>query len=211
MSMTVTLLERQKSGRRYNVHIDGEFALAINRDLMVERDLHEGDEITPGHLRILRDLEDRDAAYAAALRLLGYRPRSEQELRRRLRLRKMTSRAIEPAIARLRRNGLLNDEAFAKFYVESRQHSTPRSRRLLSYELVSRGVEAEISRTTTADIDDEEAAYTAAEKRARRMASSDFPTFQRRLMSFLGSRGFSYPVIVATITRLRAETEAPAI
>lgn len=203
--MIITNLERQKSGKRFNVHIDGEFDLAINAQLVVERHLHEGDEITPGHLRILRDLEARDAAYSAALRLLGYRPRSEQELRKRLRLRKMNSRAIEPALARLRRNGLLDDEAFARFYVESRQHS-PRSSRLLSYELTSRGVQSEIATQATEGLDDAEAAYSAAEKRARRMATGDVATFRRRLTAFLASRGFAYAVIASTVNRLWMET-----
>ena len=202
--MIVTQLEKQRSGRRVNVHIDGEFALAVSLDLAIERNLREGEELTAGHLRILRDLEGRDSAYKAALRLLSYRPRSEQELRKRLRLKKMTARAIESALGRLRRNGLLDDKAFARFYVESRP---ARSRRLVRYGLTSRGIDPELADQATDGIDDVEEALRAAEKRARRLNPDDPERYRKRLTSFLVSRGFSYSAIQRSLVRLSGETQ----
>jgi regulatory protein len=206
--MQVTRLERQKSGRRYNLYLDGEFAMALAREVVEQRGLEEGAEVTSGHLKILRDLEARDSTYRAALRLLGYRPRSEQELRRRLRLKGMTSRSIEPAIARLRRAGLLDDEAYARFYVESRQNSSPRSRRLLGYELRTKGVESETVGRAVDGVDEGASAYNAAAKRARRLRDLDYPTFQRRLASFLAARGFTYGTIQGVVSRLWNEANA---
>ena len=203
--MIVTRLEKQRSGRRINVHIDGEFALAVSVELAAERNLRVGEELSAGHLRILRDLEMKDGAYRAGLRLLGYRPRSEQELRKRLRLKKMSARAIESAIARLRKNGLLDDAAFARFYVDSRP---ARSRRMVRYELGTRGVTTDVAEEATDEIDDLEEAYKAASKRARRLTREDSAAFNRRLMAFLASRGFSYGTIQRTIVRLSEACEA---
>jgi regulatory protein len=197
--VTITRLEKQRAGKRVNVYVDGEFMLAVSLEIAAERGLREGEEITAGHLRILRDLEGKDAAYKSALRLLGYRPCSEQELRKRLRLKKMTGRSIESALARLRRNGLLDDAAFARFYVESRP---ARSRRLVRYELSAKGVQGEAADGATEAIDDFEEACRAAEKRARRLDRDDPVTFNRRLTSFLASRGFSYGVIQRAISHI---------
>ena len=197
--MIITKLERQRSGRRINVHIDGEFAFAVGAELAAERRLVEGEELTAGHLRILRDLEAKDTAYKAALRLLSYRPRSEQELRKRLRLKKMSARSIESALARLRRNGLIDDPAYARFYVESRP---ARSKRMVRYELGARGIAAETADDATDRIDDEQQAYAAAEKRARRLSCEDAVTFNRRMTAFLASRGFAYGAIQRTLARL---------
>lgn len=203
--MTITRLEKQCSGKRVNVYADGEFLLAVSVELAAERDLREGEELSAGHLRILRDLETKDSAYRAALRLLGYRPRSEQELRKRLRLKKMSARSIESALARLRKNGLLDDAAFARFYVESRP---ARSRRMVRYELGTRGLTSDLADEATQEIDDAEEALKAATKRARRVTREDSTVFRRRLGAFLASRGFSYGTIQRTIAALEANPEA---
>ncbi|MEX2237640.1 MAG: RecX family transcriptional regulator [Dehalococcoidia bacterium] len=200
--MTITQLQKQKSGKRFNLYVDGEFALALDASLVLEQKLHEGDDLTPARLRLLREKDAREAAYKSALRLLSYRPRSEQELRKRLRLKKMNNSAVEFAVKRLRRNGLIDDEAFARFYVDTRP---ARSRRMVTYELTSKGVPQETASEATEPIDDLEAAYRAAEKKARRMSVDDTQVFRRRLTSFLGSRGFSYAVILRTIERLADE------
>jgi regulatory protein len=211
-AVRITALERQKSGKGYRLYLDGELAMTASADLVQRRNLHEGDELSPGHLRILRDLQAKETAYRAALRLLGYRPRSEQELRRRLRLKGMTVRAVEPAIQRLRRAGLLDDAAFARFYVESRQSASPRGRSLLRHELRTKGVEPDVVLAATSTLDEEEISYQAALRRARRLDPSDVAGFRRRMMSFLASRGFSYGTIRQTLSRLEDELvcETPA-
>ena len=66
---------------------------------------------------------------AMALRLLAIQPRSEKDLRIRLRRRSLCSTAVDAAIARMRELGYLNDAAFARSYVDARQSGTPRSKR----------------------------------------------------------------------------------
>ncbi|MPZ23858.1 MAG: hypothetical protein GEU28_09990 [Dehalococcoidia bacterium] len=207
--MKVTALRRQKSGRRVNVEIDGEFAFALSADSLHVTGLHEGDQVTPRRLGELRAVEAKEAAYAAALRLLGYRPRSEQELRKRLRLKRIPGWAVETALGRLRRNGLIDDAAFARTYVETRQASSPRSTRMLTRELAIRGVVGDVAEQGMAPVDDLASAREAGEKRARRLAEGDYAVFRRRLGSFLAGRGFAYGVIEATVRELWAERPDP--
>jgi len=101
----------------------------------------------------------------SALRLLSYRPRSEQELRDRLARKAFGRRVIEDTLRRLRELGYVDDAAFARFWTETRQAQRPRSRRLLTGELRRRGVAQEQAEEATADISDEEAAYQAASRR----------------------------------------------
>jgi regulatory protein len=113
--------------------------------------------------------------------------------------------AVDYAIGRMRDLGYLDDAAFARFWVESRQSSTPRSKRALSFELSQRGVSREQVERVLEDRSDADAAYAAAQRRLRSLHGLDYVTFERRLGSFLNSRGFAYGVARSTIQRCWAE------
>lgn len=206
--MIITALERQKRRRRVNVYVDGAFAFAASLAVVQDHGLHEGDQVTAAELTALRCAEERDAAYNTALRLLAYRPRSDQELRDRLRRRGVPRAVIEETTARLQRLRLLDDKAFARYWVESRQTTTPRSRRMVHWELTRKGVERELTDAATAAIEDAEAARAAAAKRALRLRDAEWPLFQRRLASFLVGRGFSYGVVRRVTQELWEEVQA---
>ncbi|MCH7522694.1 MAG: RecX family transcriptional regulator, partial [Chloroflexi bacterium] len=70
----------------------------------------------------------------AALRLLTYRSRSEAEIRRRLQGR-FTGEVIDRILADLRRQGLLDDAAFAREWREQREKFRPRGPGIIRQEL----------------------------------------------------------------------------
>ncbi len=106
--------------------------------------------------------------------------------------------------------GYLNDAAFARFWVESRQAGTPRSRRALAFELSRKGVSREETDAALEEVSDADAAYHAAQRRLRTLRGTDRQTFERRLGTFLNSRGFGYGVARATIQRCWAELSEEA-
>ncbi|HEY7270999.1 MAG TPA: regulatory protein RecX, partial [Dehalococcoidia bacterium] len=153
----------------------------------------------------LRDLDERQEAVAASLKVLSMSPRSEKDLRQRLRRRGLGRPAADAAVARMRELGYLDDARFAKSYVESRQSSTPRSRRFLAFELGQKGVARELSAPALDEVSDKDAAYAAAQRRVASLRALDRAAFQKRLGSFLAGRGFGYGVARATIERCWAE------
>lgn len=138
----------------------------------------------------------------AAYRYLGYRPRSEFEVKTRLRQRGFDSLSIEKALQELRTKGLLDDLAFARFWKENRESFSPRSRALLGRELRTKGVAPQIVAEVTDEVDEEANAYRAAQKTARRLAGKDYDRFRADLASFLRRRGFDYDVIAHVLDRL---------
>src|SRR6266542_6260426 len=76
----------------------------------------------------------------AALRFLAVRPRSEAEVRTRLLRARHEATAIEQALERLRQDGLLDDAAFAQYWLEQRRTFRPRGARLVQAELRQRGI-----------------------------------------------------------------------
>ena len=135
------------------------------------------------------------------MRILARGPRSEKELRERLRRRGFGRAAADGAVDRMRALGYLDDAAFARFWVESRQSATPRSGRFVEWELTRKGIDREVAASAVAELSDESAAYEAARRRLRSLRGLDRATFQRRLGSFLTSRGFGYGVARGVIER----------
>jgi regulatory protein len=208
---TITAIEKEKRGRRANVHLDGEYALSLRLDLIATAGLAVGGEMAPALRGELEAEDQRLGAIEAALRLLAVGPRSERELRDRLsRRRGFRGEAVDAAIQRMRELRYLDDGAFARFWVESRQAGTPRSRRALAFELSRKGVGRDEMDAALEGVSDADAAYEAAQRRLRSLSKLDRQTFQRRLGSFLNSRGFGYGVARATIQRCWAELQGEA-
>ncbi len=179
-------------GRRLELHIDGEPSAIVSREICSRFGLCPGLELSPRLLREILRAEAQHQAMAAALRLLSYQARSEEELRRRLLRRGLDAEAVQHAITRLRHMRLLDDAEFSRSFVESRQRWSPRGRRLLVSELTARQVDPALARQAAAVVDEEEAARRAAAPRARALASQPWPEFRRRLTAFLARRGFDY-------------------
>jgi regulatory protein len=208
---TITAIEKQKRARRANVHVDGEYALSLRLDIISIEHLAVGVELPSDRRRALEAEDQRLWAIESALRLLAMGPRSEHDLRERLtRRRGFGTDAVDTAIARMRELGYVNDAAFARFWVESRQAGTPRSRRALAFELSRKGVDREEMEAALHGVSDAEAAYDAAQRRVRVLRNLDKQTFERRLGAFLNSRGFGYGVARAAIQRCWAEIEQEA-
>jgi regulatory protein len=133
---------------------------------------------------------------------LSYRARSESEIRKNLRKHEIPEPVIEQTLERLRQDGLANDSQFASAWVENRTTFRPRSRRMMAMELKQKGLDDEAIRSAVEQVDDNAAAYEAAQKKAPRFKSLEWNDFRKKLSEFLARRGFSYSVIAPVVTRI---------
>ena len=208
--MKVTALKLQaRNPARVNVHLDGQFALALAKVLAAR--LRLGQELSEADLAALRQADAEEDAYARALRLLSLRARSETEIRRRLHQHAAGPAGVDVVAARLRQAGLIDDQAFAGGWVENRGAFRPRSRRALQAELRRKGVAEEVVRQAVAKVDEAEAAYQAATRQARRLAGLPLADFRRRLTAFLARRGFDYETIEVVVERVWREQSADTL
>lgn len=187
----VTAIKRRRDGRAVVTTSDEE-TLIVPAEALHIAGLREGD-VLDNEARKRLDLErTRLTAHEGALRLLSRRPRSEREIRQRLRQRELPEAVVEREIERLRESGLLDDEAFAQAWVGERQTKTPRGQRLLRSELLGHGVRAEVADEAVLSVDDRTAALAVARGRVHRLEGLDFRVFSQRLGGFLRRRGFAY-------------------
>ena len=98
MSKITRLQAGSRQRQRVNVYLDGEYSFSLTAEVALREGLHVGQELSSDHIAALSQADDLQKCLDAAARYLGYRPRSESELRQRLpgvELRRVTPE-VEP-------------------------------------------------------------------------------------------------------------------
>lgn len=206
MAMITALKASRGRKKLVKVFLDGKFAFNLDAEVSARERLQGGQELDSSRIEELARADRFQRCHNAAAHYLGYRPRSEREMRQRLLRHRFLSETVEAVLKRLKEQALLDDMAFALFWRDNRQSFSPRSQRLVRLELRQKGVDGDIIDRVVATIDDADNAYRAATGKARRLSPSDYESFRRRLGAYLGRRGFGYGVIKETIERLWQET-----
>lgn len=200
--MIVTAVERIPKRRgRVQVYVDGIAAFDLPRAIADKHELRSSRPIDDAEISLIVAAEARRSAMDAAVGLLARRPRSERELRRCLAMRRVAPELADETIERLRKLKLIDDAAFARSWTETRDRTSPRGKRMIVAELRGHGVEATLARDATAGVDEAEAAYRVASKRAARLSGLEYAAFASRVGGLLQRRGFGWEITRAAVAQ----------
>ena len=156
------------------------------------------------------ELSGEEKVKSDALRLLAVSPRSVEELRGRLKLKKHPDSAIEPVLELLKKQGFLNDQKFAQLYAGSRVNARPVGRRQLEMDLKKKGLSSGVIEETLSglkDYDEKETVRKLAERQVSRMTGVSPKKKKARLFGFLKRRGFSSDAIFSVLSDLVKEDD----
>lgn len=127
-------------------------------------------------------------------RLFSFRDRSEKEIRDFLQRKKAQN--PDEIIEQLKEQGLINDERFAKAWVESRRRSKQKGVKALKLELWQKGIDREIieevTRVESLESSEEQIAEKALEKKSRIWKNLEPMEFKKKATDFLMRKGFEY-------------------
>jgi regulatory protein len=194
MAGRITALEPQKRSRdRVNVYLDDVFAFGLAA--LIAANLRVGMTLTDDKIAALRLADEVERAHEKALNYLSYRPRSEAELQSHLLKSDFAEATVADVLDRLREVGLVDDDAFARYWVENRARFRPRGKRMLVQELRQKDIASSVIETTLTQYDEVAAAQQVAAEQARRLAHLPPDLFRRRLWDRLMRRGFSPDII----------------
>lgn len=146
-----------------------------------------------------------EACLTAAMRYLVSRPRSHYEIETYLRRKGFAPDHIRYAINLLAEEELVDDMAFAEFWLNNREAFSPRSRRAITVELRRKGVPPAIIADIVGRMDETASAYEAARKKADKIPADDFEVFARKLSTFLAARGFGHGLVRSVVKDLWQE------
>lgn len=151
-----------------------------------------------------------DKFYNLALHYLSYRTRSEKEVCDKLKTKKVEPQIIEKIISKLKEKRFINDEDFARQWIENRSRFRPRSMRLVKLELRQKGIANEIIEkifqnsevSITSDLDQ---AKKLVEKRIERLKNLPKQEMYQKLGRYLASKGFDWDTIKKVIDEMLAK------
>ena len=202
--MRITSIETQKRNpKRKNLFADGQFILGISDETLIRFGIRTGDEIGPEKLKALQQTEDLLGAKRAALRFLATRPRTEREVRDKLREKEFSDEEISAAIKDLKQTGLLNDADFARMFVHDAIARRPTGKLLLKQKMTLLGLDKATIEESLQNSGEENDQQSLALEAARKFIKKGQPPRGKREMlkarnrvaNFLGRRGFTWDVI----------------
>jgi regulatory protein len=158
MPVITRLVQGKKNPNRVNLYLDDEFAFALSIDEVGKKSLKKGLELSPGEIEDLKKADSDEYIYGKILNFLSFRPRTVKEVRDRLWKYEVKDEDSQNlVIDKLKSKGYLDDIAFARWFIESRNTHRPRSISMLKMELSQKGVPKDIISDLVATMGDEKA------------------------------------------------------
>lgn len=206
MPVITRLVQGKKNPNRVNLYLDDVFAFALSIDEVAKNSLKKGLELSDDQIAHLKDTDETEYVYAKLLNFLSYRPRTIKEVRDRL--YKYEVREIDKQntlIDKLKSKGYLDDLAFARWFVESRNAHRPRSKRYLSAELSAKGISKDIIQAVSGTISDESATiHHLLDKKLglrRKLEEKE----RQKIAGYLSRQGFSWEAIKEVVKTWESE------
>ncbi len=138
--LVTAIIPQKKDPAKRNIFIDGEFAFSLIAQDVLYFKLREGEPIPQETFDIIQDNLIYIQAQDTALHYLGYKMRTEAELRRKLTEKEFAPQVIEKVMDFLCRYGYCDDKAYAKSFVKERLRLKPKGAYALKMELRQKGI-----------------------------------------------------------------------
>lgn len=190
--MKITSIQNQvKNVNRYSIFVDGEYSFSLSADALLESRLVSGDELSEADIRAFKKLSAEDKAFNLALAYVVRRMRSEGELRDYFKRKEYAPELAEQITTRLKKLNFVDDEEFARRWVENRRLLKATSTKKLRLELRQKKVSNDIIQKVLEEDETDERSVLRelVEKKRKQSKYRDDP---QKLMRYLASQGFSY-------------------
>jgi len=198
--MVITKIEQQKKDKhRYNVYIDSEFSSGLYDDTIIKFGLRTNDKIDEAKLEKIKEYDEVNFGKKLAYSFLSYKQRSEKDIEKKLKQNKISQTAIETIIGLLKEQKYLDDEKYAKQFIENKISRKPLGKRVLKQKLFEKGIGKEITETILSESYPEETETESArillEKYQKKVKGKDQFEKRRKCFQYLISKGFDYDIV----------------
>ena len=202
----------RKDSRNVSITFDNGEVLFLAVDIFIKSGIRKNDEITDNRFLSLIKENKLFHIRQRAFRFLGRRLHSVSELRTKLLQKGYEKLLIEDVLDELEEKDYLNDNEFAKMFVEEKIKTKLWGEKKLRNELIKKGVSEQIiAETIKSSISAEDNftnAMEVATKKYKVLAkrSLDNDVVKRKLISFLNLQGYDYNLIKEVCNKLLTES-----
>ncbi len=197
----ITSIKQQKNKDRVNIYLDNKFGFGIDLENFIKLNLRVEQELTEEEVEKIINKAEFQKTLDKLLRFAYFRPRSQKEIRDWLRRMKVPDVMHGDLFSRLMYFELIDDEKFAKIWIENRNEFRPKSKRILKQELQIKGIDREIIENTLAEIDIDE------NKIALNMLKKKKYTDEKKMIGYLVRNGFDFEIAKKAIKSYNIEHE----
>jgi len=204
MSTITRLVQGKKNPSRVNLYLDGVFSFALSIDEVARQNLKKGLELSDEQISSLITTDQNDKIYAKIINFLSYRPRTVSEVR--ARLKQYQAQDIDGILGRLREHNYLDDLAFAKWFIESRNAHKLHSPRMLVQELKIKGVSDDVVSEVMGEIAD--VTQTISRLLIKKLGDTKrvlTAPERQKIYSYLSRQGFSWDDIKKVVKNWESE------
>jgi regulatory protein len=201
----VTAIKPQKNGKRVNIYLDGKFAFGLDLENYVKLGLKVEQNLTDDEINGLVKKAEFQKIMDKLLRFATLRPRSEKEIKDYFKRKRVYKDLQKDLYDKLKKFELVDDEKFAKWWVEQRLAFRPKSQRILNNELRIKGVRKDIIDETlnSIKIDEVKIARELIEKRKNKWHNLGEFEARKKMSEFLARHGFAWGIIKTVIKELK--------
>lgn len=140
--------------------------------------------------------ENQEFAFNKSLKYLSFRARSVKEVKDYLARKNFGVGTIDEVVKKLIELKFLNDEEFAKMWIEERQRIKGKSKFALKLELLNKGLDKDVIEPLLKNAEDDfEVAKAIFEKKKNKLKGLAELEFKKKTSSFLQRKGFSWEII----------------
>ena len=210
---TITrLVAQKKNPDRISVYLDGTYAFGVYIDLVASFELRKGLMLSVEDQHRIAEADQLLVARVKAMHYLALKARTEHEVRQKLLRQGFSDTVVESVVERLHERGYLDDEAYARSFVQGRFNNKGYGPQRIRNDLRRRGVagaliEAALEQSMN-EADTLSAARQHAEKRWEHLSRETDPRKRRKKLSdFLLRRGYTYDTVRRVAEELAGRAE----
>jgi regulatory protein len=200
MPKVTDIKQQQKRKERYSIYFDGKYLLSLSQNELMKSGIRVGAEYQSEQLEELKQTAVLDKAYMRSLDYLARRSRSRWEMADYLKRKDYGSPTVDIILNKLSDMQYLDDEKFARSWLDNRRLLKPTSLRRLKQELQQKRVPAEIiSKVLEGQEDAEQQALQ--EQITKKLRLSRFQD-REKLIAYLMRQGFRYDDIKSALSQV---------
>src|SRR3990167_1317682 len=136
----ITSIKQQRNKNRVNVYLDDKFGFGIDLDNFVVLGLKVNQELSEKEVEEIVRKAEFQKILDKLLRFATLRPRSEKEIESYFKRKKIHISLQPDLLKRLKKLKLLDDEEFARWWVDQRIQFKSKSKRVIKQELLQKGI-----------------------------------------------------------------------
>ena len=141
-------------------------------------------------------------SYNLALKYLAYQPRTILQMENYIKSKGYDDSVVKKVVEILLEKNYLNDEEYAKLYLETKTKYKPKAKFALRYELLQKGINPLFADNALDEYDDYDLAYKALELKMKIWRNIDAKKLKKKVLNFLKYKGFNYEVSLAAFDKL---------